>query len=203
MIVQHQLLLWNVEPFLIDSDIVLFKDPKPLFEDPVDFTVTEVGNTFTFGPNYHYRGFNIGFMRIQPNYRTLYIFRLWIIKILRSSTYTQSLLHSIIKPHRIINNFTIGKQIQFYSFKSLETPLSVKIIHPLDFPNGIMIRHKNRLLSEITKSNRSIPYGAHFAWEAGSANKENALELNNLWFFDRSNQNCFSTPPKGSSLNNW
>ena len=64
-------------------------------------------------------------MRIQPNYRTLYIFRLWILKILKSSTYTQSLLHSIIKPHLIINHFTIGKQIQQEYSLYLQSYLSI------------------------------------------------------------------------------
>ena len=198
IIIQYQLLLWDVETVVLDSDIVLFKDIEPIFEEKCDLTfASESCCDFNFDKNFNYTFFNVGFNRVIPNRETALIFNQWLYRAIPDPDLDQTVLQNFLSPHRITTN-SIGKDIQLYQFKEFERLITIKFIHPLDFRNGGMLNLRfHETIREARRQNKQIPYGLHLAW-INEPNKELTLDMHDLWFLDRNNDRCFSEPPKDS-----
>ena len=195
-IIQYQLALWNVESVIVDSDVVLFRDISPIFEDNFDITIAaENCCLFKLDKTFNFDEFNIGLNRFIPSPETLFVFREWFNKSIPSPEIDQKILQYLLSPHRIPHNSS-ENNIQYYKFNEFERLLSVKFIHPLDFLNGGMILLQlYRTKLEMKRQNKTNPYGIHFAWIVDSQ-KIPFMKQHNFWYFDDQKEQCLANPPK-------
>ena len=194
-ILQYQLALWNVESIVIDSDIVLFKDFNPIFDDTCDITITaENCCKFKFDHNFNYYEFNIGFSRFIPSPEVRFVFRQWIRNLIPTHRLDQKVLQVFVAPHKRTKNVD-GTNIHYYKFDEIELPISIKFIHPLDFLNGGMIKLAyKRTKFEMKNQNKTDPYGIHFAW-IRQKDKIPFMMEHNFWYFDHTKGQCKVNPP--------
>ena len=202
----YQLLLWDVEPIMVDSDTVFLSDPLHLFNDEADFEVQCDSKEYYKIPYNKYPvpwQVNLGYYKLHPTPSVLKLMPIWMEFMYKSPKVNdQSALRKILKKYPTFwldNGSNDTVIVDTKSILGSKYPnLSFRFLDPMRIANagGLYQDGKDFWRNESKKIRLDKPEFIHFFHIGHISQKMNTMKENNLIFFD-GNQVCLKDSPHG------
>ena len=182
----HQLLMWNCETILSDSDIVFFSDPHKLFTGGAEFEAQSDSKEFFDYKPYEKKNplfwkVNLGFYKVIPTPGVLSLMKEWLVRCyLTPKLVDQSALKRILTENCDAYNDNDG----VLSEHTEHGKIKIRILDPMLAVNagGIYLDGKEASKNEAKRRNINVPVLCHFFHLGRASEKKKLMVDNNQWF---------------------
>jgi hypothetical protein len=191
--IQLQLLLWNVESIMCDTDIVLLKDPRELFLDETDVEISIEDNGCDFPERRRWWLVNVGFMRVIPNDKVIELHKKWLIgSVQKTKEIDQRTLWRMLGKSQLIKREGSTLWLNTSGVLSQTKDDRCLLVHaydPVHVQNGNTARMVRYYSIIAHRRNISEAYVTHLA-TVKPWNKIPFFKKNGLWFVGSDGFTC-------------
>lgn len=201
MHVVYQLLLWNIDVLMTDSDMVYFNNPLPLFNNESDFEVSYEYLIFLHDYKNH-DGFygNLGFWKVIASSRTIKFIKNLLFWCCKVHSHDQAAFHAYLSTQK--GNW-ISDSVFVYNLTDLNMSFSIHYLDNLQITlSNSIYCHQNRkkFTKEALRRKIYMPIIYHVAWY-WPTRKASSFYEKNAWFVNfPDSKDCKKVPPNGTLL---